>query len=101
MEARVIKTNTILLVLSRLEDEELIEDFCGMVLTVTDRPSRLPSFSTKTVYLCGEIAKAAGLEIELKAAARVMVVRELSHYDENKGPGRSWTWAGFPSSCTM
>ena len=82
-EARIVKTNTILLVLSELEDEALAKDFCGTVLTVDDVSSGLPSFLNKTVYLCGDLAKAGGLELELKAAERVFVIRELSHDDDD------------------
>jgi hypothetical protein len=80
-EARIVKTNTILLVLSKLENEEMVKDFCGTVIAVNDL-SRLPSFAKKTVYLCGDIAKAVSLESELNAAKRVFVIRELSrHHD--------------------
>lgn len=78
-EARIDTTNTILLALSALEDEELVKNFCGTVMTDVDRSSRLPSFAKKTVYLCGDLAKARALELELKAAERVFVIRELSH----------------------
>ncbi|NJK32123.1 MAG: hypothetical protein HC927_06750 [Deltaproteobacteria bacterium] len=81
-EARIVKTNVILLVLSALEDEALVEHFCGTVLTAADLSARLPSFAGKTVYLCGDIARAAGLEHELSAAARVLIVKQLSRYDD-------------------
>mmetsp|Transcript_46092 Transcript_46092/g.133568 ORF Transcript_46092/g.133568 Transcript_46092/m.133568 type:complete len:722 (-) Transcript_46092:66-2231(-) len=82
-ECCIVKTNTILLVLSEAEGgslvQELAKDFCGAV--VTDL-SRLPSLSKKTVYLCGDIAKAGGLKLE--AAERVYVIGELSHgFDGN------------------
>ncbi|CAE8597100.1 unnamed protein product [Polarella glacialis] len=75
--ARIVKTNAILLVLSKVEGgslDQLAKDFCGIVITEV---SRLPNLSHKTVYLCGDIAKAAG--IKLWAAERVYVVRELSY----------------------
>lgn len=71
--------NTILLVLSKLEDEQPVEGFCGTVIYVDDGSSGLPSLSSKTVYLCGDIANADKLENELQAARRVFVIRELSH----------------------
>lgn len=81
MEARLVETNNVLLKLSPLESEQQLADFCGTSVTLTDESSRCPSLARKTVYLCGDITKAAGLEDELKAAARVFVVRELSHDD--------------------
>jgi len=79
-ESRIAKANAILLVLSKVQDgalAELAAQFCG---TVVADVSRLPDLAGKTVYLCGDVAKASGLE--LSAAERVYVIRELSHgYD--------------------
>jgi len=75
-ECRIVKRNTILLVLSEVQGAglaELARDFCGVVI---DDLSRLPSLSNKTVYLCGELSRARGLGLE--AARRVYVVGELS-----------------------
>jgi hypothetical protein len=82
-EACIVETNTILLVLSKLDDEALVEGFCGTVITVSDRACALPSLSNKTVYLCGDIAKAGSLALELQAAKRVFVIRELSHQHDS------------------
>lgn len=76
-ECRIVKTHNILLILSKVEDgnlEELARDFCG---TVINYPSPLPDFSNKTVYLCGNIARTAGLELE--SAEQVSIIRELSY----------------------
>jgi hypothetical protein len=79
-ESQITETNNILLVLSKVEgvgSMRLLKDFCGIV--VTDL-SFSPCFLNKKVFLCGDIAKAAGFELE--AAQQVFVVRQLAHgYD--------------------
>lgn len=83
MEARIRELNNILVVLSKLEDESLISDFWGSKIIASDISSTLPSFAQKTVYLCGDISRATGLD--LRAAARVHVIRELSHgYEDDE-----------------
>lgn len=80
-EARILDTNNVLLALSQ-PDECLIKDFCGSVITVDKVASGLPGFSRKTVYLCGDISRA--LDLNLEAAERIFVIRELSHeYSED------------------
>ena len=87
-EARILDANNILVALSTLEDKGLIKDFCGSVITVDDFSSGLPSFSQKTVYLCGDVSRVSSLN--LTAAERIFVIRELSHgYNEDDGK----TWA--------
>lgn len=77
-EAHIIEKNTILVVLSKIEDDSLVKDFCGTRLTINTLSSqKLPSFSNKNVYLCGDISMANGLK--LKTSKRVFVLRELSH----------------------
>lgn len=84
-EASIIKTNNILVALSKLEDDNLFQDFCGSAIAVDDISLNIPNFSEKTVYLCGNISQARSLELDLMAAERVFVIRELSHnYDENE-----------------
>ena len=82
-EARILAANTIVLVLSKLDDEALLESFCGVVLTLADVSCASPGFSNKTVYLCGDLAEAGGIESELKTAARVFVVKELSRFGDS------------------
>jgi hypothetical protein len=73
-DSRLSKTNSILIILSNLEGiQELSEEFFGTV--VTDL-FHLPSFSAKTVYLCGDVAKAT--EINVETAEQVYIIRELS-----------------------
>jgi len=86
-EAGILKTNTFLVALSKLEDEQIGNDFCGTVIVVTNLSASLPDFNNKTVYLCGDISMSGGLD--LKAAKRVFVISELSHgYHENHA---SWS----------
>ncbi len=81
-QAHIVKTHSVLVALSRLEDERLLRDFCGSVITAGDLSQQ--DLSQKTVYLCGDISRSSGLD--LKAADRVLVIGELSHgYDEGAG----------------
>lgn len=84
-EARILDTNNVLVVLSKLAEESPIRDFCGSVITADDISSSLPSFSKKTVYLCGDLSTATARGLDLKAAARIFVIKELSQgYEEDK-----------------
>ncbi|MCA9719460.1 MAG: hypothetical protein KC468_32645, partial [Myxococcales bacterium] len=86
MEARVVTTNNVLIRLSEVEDASPLDDFCGTSFNLTPQSSWRPSLANKTVYLCGDIAEAASLEPELRAAARVFVVRERSRFDADRVP---------------
>lgn len=87
-EARILDTNNILITLSPLEDESLIKDFCGSVITIDGLSSGPTRFSQKTVYLCGDLSRASGLD--LKAAERVFVIRELSRGYTEGDDGKAW-----------
>ncbi|MBA4192276.1 MAG: hypothetical protein C0467_30265 [Planctomycetaceae bacterium] len=87
-EARILNTSNILVAPSALEDDGSIRDFCGSVITPDDLSSGLPSISQKTVYLCGDVSKVSGHN--LNAAERVFVIRELSH-GYNEADGKTWT----------
>jgi hypothetical protein len=90
-EARILDANNILVVASPFEDESLLRDFCGPVITLDGLSSGSPSFSGKTVYLCGDVSRASGCN--LNTAERIFVIRELSHgYDEE---GKTWTVVGL------
>ena len=78
IEARIITTNNILLLLSKFEDESLIEDFCGLAIALYEPNFHLPDFTNKTVYLCGDISKIDFLKLELEKADRVFAIEELS-----------------------
>jgi len=74
-EARIVDTRQVLIVLSPPGDEPPIDGFAGTV--VTEPSTGLPDLAGKAVYLRGDVAKAAALD--LSAASRVMVIREASH----------------------
>ncbi|MGW6706090.1 hypothetical protein ACWGDE_14530 [Streptomyces sp. NPDC054956] len=81
-EARVEDADNILVAPSTLHDHDAIRDFFGSVITPEDLDSGAPDLAHKTVYLCGDVSGISG--DRLRAAARVFVVRELSHgYDED------------------
>ncbi|MGA5194442.1 hypothetical protein [Streptomyces exfoliatus] len=76
-EARIEDTANILVAPSSLQDDEAIRDFFGSVITPEDLASGSPDLTQKTVYLCGDTSGVSGRH--LREAARVFVVRELSH----------------------
>ena len=70
-EARLDDSGNVLILLSGPADERLTKDFCGLV--IGDPSLELPDLSRKTVYLCGDLARAERLD--LRAAARVRAIR--------------------------
>lgn len=82
LEARILDQRSILLALSKLEEESLLKDFHGSVMAVSDPSAGLPSFARKTVYLCGDLSKLK--DSDLESAERVFVIRELTHNQEGK-----------------
>lgn len=88
VEACILRANNTLVVLSTLEDESLIRDFCGTVMTIDDLSSGSFSLSQKTVYLCGDLSKVGGQNF--KTADRIFVIRELSH-SYNQDDNKNWT----------
>ncbi|MFG2874533.1 hypothetical protein ACGFYU_05875 [Streptomyces sp. NPDC048337] len=76
-EACIEEASNILVAPSMLQDNDLIRDFFGSVLTPEDLASGSPALARKTVYLCGDISAISSRQ--LHAAARVFIVRELSH----------------------
>jgi hypothetical protein len=87
-EVRILDANNILVAPSTLEDEGLLRDFYGSVIAIDDISSGLPSFSRKTVYLCGEVSRAIG---NLNAAERIFIIRELSHGYNEDNDSKTWT----------
>lgn len=80
-EARILRTNNVLIAASKLGDEASLGDFCGSVLALDDG---LPDLRGKAVYLCGDLSKAR--DLDLSPAARRFVIRDLSTgYDEGDG----------------
>ena len=81
-EACIDDASNILVAPSTLQDNDSIRDFFGSTITPEDLASDSPDLAQKTVYLCGDISGISSRQ--LNAAARVFVVRELSHgYDED------------------
>lgn len=87
-EARILDASNILVAPSTRDDEGLIRDFCGSVITPDDLSSGSPGSARKTVYLCGDVSRVSGHD--LNAGERVFVIRELSH-GYNEGEGIPWT----------
>ncbi|MFF3786704.1 hypothetical protein [Streptomyces sp. NPDC001933] len=91
-EARIEHASNILVAPSMLQDNDLIRDFFGSTITPEDLASGSPDLAQKTVYLCGDISGISGSQ--LHSAARVFVIRELSHgYHEDAD--RFWTLVGL------
>ncbi|MEV0536048.1 hypothetical protein [Kitasatospora sp. NPDC050463] len=76
-EARIDDASNILVAPSTLRDSDVIRDFFGSTITPEDLASGSPDLAQKTVYLCGDISGISGRH--LRAAARIFVIRELSH----------------------
>ncbi|MFF3837791.1 hypothetical protein [Streptomyces sp. NPDC001930] len=81
-EACIEDASNILVAPSTLRDHDVVRDFFGSTITPEDLASGSPALAQRTVYLCGDVSGISGRQ--LHAAARVFVVRELSHgYDED------------------
>ena len=76
-EARVVDTRQVLILLSPGDDAPSLDDFAGTVVT-SPSPEEL-DVAGKAVYLCGDVARAA--DLDLSAASRVRVIREGSYGD--------------------
>ncbi|WP_327310501.1 hypothetical protein [Streptomyces sp. NBC_01243] len=87
-EARIEDAGNILVAPSALRDHDVVRDFFGSTITPEDLASGSTDLAQRTVYLCGDVSKfSTG---QLRAAARVFVVQELSqgyHEDDD----RPWT----------
>ncbi|MBO2463515.1 hypothetical protein [Actinomadura violacea] len=76
-EACLEDARNILVAPSTLRDHEFVKDFFGSTITQEDLASGSLDLAQKTVYLCGDVSGISGRQ--LHAAARVFVIRELSH----------------------
>lgn len=76
-EARIEDAGTIVVASSTAQGHGAIKDFFGSVVTPEDLASGSPDPTGRTVYLCGDISTID--RRRLRCAARVFVVRELSH----------------------
>ena len=90
-EARIEDAGNILVASPAVHDQEVIGDFFGSTITSEDLAAGSIDLAQKTVYLCGDISEISGRHLD--AAARVFVVRELSHgYEDADGP---WPLVGL------
>ncbi|MFG3532185.1 hypothetical protein ACGF8B_36455 [Streptomyces sp. NPDC047917] len=91
-EARIEDAGNLLVAPSALRDHEVVRDFFGSTITPEDLASGSTDLAQRTVYLCGDLS---GIDVgQLRAAARVFVVRELSHgYEEDDDA--PWTLVGL------
>ncbi|MER6809540.1 hypothetical protein ABT299_09690 [Spirillospora sp. NPDC000708] len=76
-EACLEDIRTILVAPSTLRDHDLIRDFFGSMITHEDLASGSPDLAQKSIYLCGDVSGISGHQ--LQTAARVFVIRDLSH----------------------
>ncbi|MDP5312042.1 hypothetical protein P8A21_13310 [Streptomyces poriferorum] len=91
-EACLHAAGNILVAPAELHGHDAIRDFFGETVTPEDLASGPPELARRTVYLCGDISGISGGQ--LRAAARVRVIRELSHgYDGSVG--EPWTPVGL------
>ncbi|PCG87716.1 hypothetical protein CIB93_01310 [Streptomyces sp. WZ.A104] len=91
-EARIEDAGNILVAPSMLQDKDVIRDFFGSTVTPQDLASGSPDLAQKTVYLCGDISGIS--ERQLRSAARVCVIRELSQVDP-EGIAEPWALVGL------
>ncbi|MDH6135620.1 hypothetical protein P3T37_005036 [Kitasatospora sp. MAA4] len=87
-ESFIEDAGNILVAPSMVQDNDLIRDFFGSTITPEELASGSPDLAQKTVYLCGDVSGISGSH--LHAAARVFVVRELSH-GYHEGVDKPWT----------
>ncbi|WP_344468030.1 hypothetical protein [Kitasatospora kazusensis] len=86
-EARIEDAGSLLVAPATLQDNDLVRDFFGSVITPEDLASGSPDLARRTVYLCGDTSGISSSQ--LQAADRVFVVRELSH-GHCGDAGRPW-----------
>ncbi len=87
-EACIEDAGNLLVAPAMLQGNDLLRDFFGSVITPEDLTSGSPDLARKTVYLCGDTSGITSRQ--LQAAARVFVVRELSH-GHRENADRPWT----------
>lgn len=85
-EAPIEDASNILVAPSVSHDDDAIRNFFGSVITPEELASGATDLAGRTVYLCGDISALGGRR--LRSAARVFVVRELSHgyHEDVDGP---------------
>ncbi|WP_328952628.1 hypothetical protein [Kitasatospora purpeofusca] len=91
-EALIEDASSVLVAPSAVRGHEVVARFLGSVITPEELTSGAADLARRTVYLCGDIAAISGRR--LRAAARVFVVRELSHgYGEEEGGDVDAPWS--------
>ncbi|MEE1786179.1 hypothetical protein PUR71_25240 [Streptomyces sp. SP17BM10] len=76
IEACIEDADNILVAPSTLHEDDVVRDFFGSVITPEELAAGSLDLARKTVYLCGDTSRISG--DQLRSAARVLVVRELS-----------------------
>ncbi|MEU8527755.1 hypothetical protein AB0C77_19510 [Streptomyces sp. NPDC048629] len=91
-EACIEDASNVLVAPSTVQGNDVTGDFFGSVITPEDLASGSPDLARKTVYLCGDMSGIS--RRQLRSAARVFVVRELSHGYQEDGDDH-WTLVGL------
>ncbi|MFD5690032.1 hypothetical protein [Streptomyces rubiginosohelvolus] len=91
-EARIDEAGNVLVAPSDLRNDDTVRDFFGSTITPEELASDPPDLARKTVYVCGDLSAVS--DDQLRSAARVFVIRELSRGDDG-GSGRPWTAVGI------
>ncbi|WP_318197380.1 hypothetical protein [Streptomyces sp. MCL20-2] len=91
-EARIDEAGNILVAPPDAQGSDAIRDFFGSTITPEELASVPPDLTRRTVYVCGDLSAIS--DEQLRSAARVFAIRELSHGD-GEGSGRPWTVVGL------
>ncbi|MFD4015834.1 hypothetical protein [Streptomyces sindenensis] len=91
-EARVDEADNVLVAPADVRGDDAIGDFFGSTITPEELASDPPDLTGRTVYLCGDLSAIS--DDQLRSAARVFAIRELSHGDDGDA-GRPWTAVGL------
>ncbi|MFF3029526.1 hypothetical protein ACFVS7_00705 [Streptomyces rubiginosohelvolus] len=97
-EALIDEAGNVLVAPADLQsDDDTVKDFFGSTITPEELASDPPDLAEKTVYVCGDLS--AIPDDQLHSAARVFVIRELSHDNgdgsDDEDAGRPWTAVGL------
>ncbi|MFE6747358.1 hypothetical protein ACFVGM_16000 [Kitasatospora purpeofusca] len=91
-QARVEDAGNVLVAPAAVRGHDVVTRFFGSVVAPEELAAGAVELARRTVYLCGDISAIRGLP--LRAAARVFVVRELSHgYGGDEGGGDDAPWS--------
>ncbi|PVC82824.1 hypothetical protein [Streptomyces sp. CS131] len=91
-EARIDEAGNLLVAPSDVQGDEAIRDFFGSTISPEELASDPPDLAGRTVYVCGDLSTVS--DHQLRSAARVFVIRELSHGDDEDA-GLPWTAIGL------